>query len=43
MASRKPGGDAVTAAPAGRDFFLRTLGFPLEITLMVIQLSSERD
>ncbi len=43
MASLEPGGDAVTVAPTGRDFFLCTLGFPKKVTLMVIQLSFERD
>ncbi|MEH2236754.1 hypothetical protein [Nostoc sp.] len=37
MASRKPGDDAVTVAPTERDF-----SFLIRVTLMVIQLSSER-
>ena len=43
MASRKPGGDAVTVAPTGRDFTGRTLGFLPFVTLMILQLSFERD
>ncbi|MFS0520145.1 hypothetical protein ACEYW6_36435 [Nostoc sp. UIC 10607] len=40
MASRYRRDDAVTVAPTERDFSLEIF---LEITLMVIQLSSERD